>query len=553
MAVVRARSRWSRIGLLLVLVHVGTVMGVATSTPSSAATGEYAEMGAPFGGKWAYNVNVNPPYTDANSSHPAVHLISGGGDFATDFYGTPGQDVRLRVNNPTGALSFSWASSSTSCGSSTRVNVLVDGVQVGWIYFAHLVNAVSSGPITNGMVLGQVGNYSCAPGQHIHIEVRADSGNFACYQDYGHPGTSIGDNAKFAGLGATGSGAIRQACGTPPTSGNPFGSFDTMVRAPGGAHVTGWVIDPDTTAATAAHFYGGDGSTLPANGAGALPADASRPDVAAAFPGYGPLHGVNGGIGLGPGHHNVCMYGINIAGGGGNTQLACKPIDVSPEPYGAFDIATAVPGGVRVAGWSIDPDVGAPTAVHVYGGTGVGNPAVNPSLATTANDHRSDVAAVYPFYGAQHGYSASLALPPGAHTVCTYGINVAGTPGSNQKLGCRAVTVTARLAPGVTIAAPRKVRKGRTFTVTGSMSGRDATKASETVHLWSAVRGGSWVEIGKVTTSGAAAAYSFAVTLKKSAQFMVTVDESFTEAKASSPAVAVKVKRKHRHRHHPHH
>lgn len=238
-----------RVVRLALIAVVVSMMSVLHAAPVLAGTTEYAEIGAPFAGKWAYNVNVNPPYSDANSSHPGYHLISGGGDFATDYYGAQGQDVRLRINNASGALSFAWGSSSTSCGTSTLVNVYVDGQFVGRIYIAHLVNAVSSGPITNGMVLGKVGNFGCAPGQHIHIEVKADgAGNFACYQDYGHPGTPIGDNAKFAGMGSTGATGIRQACnggGGGSVADGTFVAYGGHVyRIAGGAplYVSSWNV-----------------------------------------------------------------------------------------------------------------------------------------------------------------------------------------------------------------------------------------------------------------------------------------------------------------------
>jgi hypothetical protein len=221
-------------------------VSVVVAPAADAATQETAEIGAPFGGKWAYNTFVNPPYTDQNSSHPAVHLISGGGDFATDYYGTSGQPVKLHVNNASGSVTFSWASSSTSCGTSTRVNVFVDGQLVGWIYIAHLVGAVTTGPISNGMVLGTVGNYSCAPGQHVHIEVKADTGNYACYQDYGQPGTTIGENVKFAGIGATGATGIRQACTAPQP---PPASRASLIKG-GGFESGGWSAMPGTNFVT---------------------------------------------------------------------------------------------------------------------------------------------------------------------------------------------------------------------------------------------------------------------------------------------------------------
>ncbi len=90
-------------------------------------------------------------------------------------------------------------------------------------------------------------------------------------------------------------------------------------------------------------------------------------------------------------------------------------------------------GGVRVAGWAIDPDTAASIPVHVYVGA-VGS-------AITADGSRPDVGAVYPPYGASHGYIATLPAPAGPVQVCAYGIN--SGPGSNVLLGCRTVTVLA--------------------------------------------------------------------------------------------------------------
>ena len=104
----------------------------------------------PFAGKWAYNVNVNPPYTDANSSHPSVHARYYG-DWATDVYASEGTPVRLSVSS-NGTLSFGWISRPNgTCGQRTVIEVFVNNVSVGSVYYEHLANAVKSGPITNGM------------------------------------------------------------------------------------------------------------------------------------------------------------------------------------------------------------------------------------------------------------------------------------------------------------------------------------------------------------------------------------------------------------------
>ena len=100
----------------------------------------------------------------------------------------------------------------------------------------------------------------------------------------------------------------------PDTS--PIGYLDVATGVPGGVSVAGWAIDPDTTAPIAVHVY--------VDSAGvALTADGSRPDVGAAFPGYGSAHGYSSAVAASPGSHRVCAYGINV-GPGGNSLLGCR-------------------------------------------------------------------------------------------------------------------------------------------------------------------------------------------------------------------------------------
>src|SRR3546814_16126227 len=98
-----------------------------------------------------------------------------------------------------------------------------------------------------------------------------------------------------------------------------------------------------------------------------------------------------------------------------------------------MEAAAGVEGGVSVSGWAIDPDTRAPISVHVYVG--------DAGTALTAGSARSDVGAVYPVYGPEHGYSAVLSADPGTYNVCAYGINVG--VGTNVQLGCKSVTVPA--------------------------------------------------------------------------------------------------------------
>lgn len=212
---------------------------------------------------------------------------------------------------------------------------------------------------------------------------------------------------------------------TLPT-GSPVGSVDQLVGRVGSVAVGGWVLDPDAAVPTQAHVY--------VDGVGtAILANADRPDIGAAYPGYGPDHGFNASIPASPGAHRVCVYGIDIAGSGSNRELACRTVQVlSPEPFGSADVIRGGVASVSVAGWSLDPDTVDPTQVHVYvDGDGT---------VLIADGPRPDIAAAFPGYGAAHGFSATVPAAPGTHQVCLYAINMAGG-GHNQVLACRTVTV----------------------------------------------------------------------------------------------------------------
>ena len=102
--------------------------------------------------------------------------------------------------------------------------------------------------------------------------------------------------------------------------GNPFGSFDDVAVAFGRVGVTGWAIDPDTASPTDVHVYV-DGTFAVAG-----TADQARPDVASAFPLYGPNHGFSITTPITPGRHQVCVFAINQGPGTENTMLSCRTV-----------------------------------------------------------------------------------------------------------------------------------------------------------------------------------------------------------------------------------
>jgi L,D-peptidoglycan transpeptidase YkuD (ErfK/YbiS/YcfS/YnhG family) len=135
---------------------------------------------------------------------------------------------------------------------------------------------------------------------------------------------------------------------------------------------------------------------------------------------------------LTPGLRPVISIGVGSAATAAVTAANAVAVH---NPVGRQDVPSALGGGkVRVRGWAFDPDNRtAALRVHVYAdgralrsiGTGVARP---------------DVVRVWRT-GPNPGYSADLALARGAHTLCTYGINI-GAGNVNTQLGCRTLTVT---------------------------------------------------------------------------------------------------------------
>lgn len=115
--------------------------------------------------------------------------------------------------------------------------------------------------------------------------------------------------------------------------------------------------------------------------------------------------------------------------------VAAKPM------AGALDNLEPVKDGVIARGWALDGDVTRPISVQLFAGTDTIKPENGTNMTVKADTVRLDVAAEYARHGSSHGFRTFMPLPKGNHVICLYGVNVAGTPGENTKLGCRAVTV----------------------------------------------------------------------------------------------------------------
>jgi hypothetical protein len=103
-------------------------------------------------------------------------------------------------------------------------------------------------------------------------------------------------------------------------SGNPVGQVDSGSTI-GGISVSGWALDPDSTESLIVQLYVDGQFRARAR------ADQSRPDVAAAYPGYSAARGYSLSVALPRGEHRACVYAVNV-GPGSSTELWCYRFDV---------------------------------------------------------------------------------------------------------------------------------------------------------------------------------------------------------------------------------
>jgi hypothetical protein len=96
-------------------------------------------------------------------------------------------------------------------------------------------------------------------------------------------------------------------------------------------------------------------------------------------------------------------------------------------PLGSLDVVRTDPDGIKVRGWAIDPDVTGPITVALYV-QGAG------ASTVTADSSRPDLATLFPAYGKDHGFVATIPGSSGKHTICAYGINKGA--GANTLIGC---------------------------------------------------------------------------------------------------------------------
>ncbi len=162
----------------------------------------------------------------------------------------------------------------------------------------------------------------------------------------------------------------------------------------------GWALDPDTTSSILVEI------SLDGSFRTQVTADQSRPDIAAAYPGYGAGHGYTGILAfVAPGAHTVCATAVNVPASAPDPVIGCQSVTVINNIVGKIDSIVAGPGTVTVTGWVIDRSTTSPISVNLSGDiNGPGNPGVDWDTSATADVNRSDVAAAFPGFGPNHGF-----------------------------------------------------------------------------------------------------------------------------------------------------
>lgn len=388
---------------------------------------------------WRYRVgNVAVQYhPNAGCGAPTVNIRSAG--TAALYNYTPYQPNAAALANLSGL--------GDSCSSYGNRNF--------WVYFNNWFGSTgsSSNPIGNVEVLSgspgqvRVGGWAFDPDSSAPIEVHVYVNGVGARTNANIPrpdvGAAYGNGANHGFdviLPPQGSGpqqvcvyAINSGYGTnalltcrtvTALTGSPLGVIDSVTASPGSITISGWALDPDSPLPIAVHVY--------VDGAGAAyTANTSRPDIAAAYAGYGEAHGFSMQVPTTGGTHNVCFYLINLVGPGQNPMIGCRSVTVpTGAPVGLIDSIASRPGVITVSGWAFDPDSTLPVSVHIYNGASGG--------AFLANKSRQDIATAFPGYGADHGFVEAIPAVAGSNTICVYAINLAG-PGGNPQLGCGTV------------------------------------------------------------------------------------------------------------------
>ena len=381
----------------------------------------------------------------AITTHPANVAYPGLGNvfsYAGDNHGFSAQQV-VSPGQHTFCVTVVNNANNTSRGIGCKVlTVASSNTPIGWLDRVY----VAAGQVTaEGWAL----DYDTAA--PISVSVSIDGGTpltkaaSNTYPGLGEARPGFGDNHGFSVSAPISSGshtvcvtAINDS-GSPdrligcrnltvPVSSVPIGWLDRVFVLAGQVTAQGWAVDYDTFAPISIRVSvdGGSSQTFTASN--------SYPGLGNAKPGFGDNHGFSAAIPVPDGTHTVCVTAINDAGAL-NRELGCSTVTVatSTVPIGWLDSVNITYQQATVAGWTIDYDTAAPISINVtVDGSIVGS--------AVASNPYAGLGSAKPGFGDNHGFSTTVTVPVGIHSVCVTAINDSGP--SNREIGCRTVTST---------------------------------------------------------------------------------------------------------------
>ncbi|MGY4644148.1 hypothetical protein [Cellulomonas sp. URHB0016] len=225
----------------------------------------------------------------------------------------------------------------------------------------------------------------------------------------------------------------------------PVGWLDSATQIPGqdAYSFAGWVADQDV--AGPIHFAARiDGELQPVYDS---LADGVRPDVGAAYPGTGDLHGFS--FEWWPsiatpttGTHEVCFSALEPGEPAGldETNVGCTTITLPPlfdRLVGTFEEMSRSGSGITFRGWAMEPSGRNEAKVYIEYDPGL--PSARVSGYVDTDVVRYDVAAAYPGMGAQHGFTYTMPSDPGYHSACVWALLPGRDLKSKRLLGCKEV------------------------------------------------------------------------------------------------------------------
>ncbi len=335
-----------------------------------------------------------------------------------------------------------------------------------WVFYSNWFGDPLASPSPTGWLdsMGVVGNQITAIGWTIdpnvtgpiNVQVTVDggvAGTVAAGNAYPGLGTSFpgyGDNHGFSATVTAPVGthnvcvtALNDSYGgnwilgcrqvTVLASYVPIGWLDGVTSIGTQLTARGWALDGDSAAPISVRMTvdGGASTTAAAGNA--------YPGLGRSYPGFGDNHGFAVSATTTAGSHVVCVTAVN-GGPGGDRSIGCATVKVttSSVPTGWLDSVRSIGTQVTAAGWAIDADTASPISVRVTVDGG------SPQTVTAGGTYPG-LGGSFPGYGDVHGFTASLSVPVGKHSICVTAVNDGA--GGDRVIGCTTITVTTSSAP----------------------------------------------------------------------------------------------------------